>query len=726
MSWLAKYALPLCILLCFVGLALHTAYVVPAFENSDEAEHFLYAQTIAANGVLPTIVPRDTLNDADSALARWNNHAHHPPLFYLSAAVISGFDRRELASYLRTNDLIFTRGVTANNPNKWLHSPQPPTDQSLLALNMVRWLNIAIGMVTLSLVYKTALIALRSRYAAALAMGFTAAIPTFISIHSSVSNDPLVVMLFSAGLLWSVRLLHRRQLTLHDDLLIGLIAAGAALSKLTGAALWAVVIVALAISVLKQWISLRRAVRTLATALVIFALLAGWWYVRNWQLYGDPLALDATAAMWGRDFDVVATSFTQELQRLALSFWMMVGYRHEPIFAPDWFYGVAAAVVGLAGLGIIGRRRVRLSIWDANLLLVTIAVVVALVAIGTVSVDISYGRLLMPAIGALAILLGWGLARLPWRLGSLVMIAFFISSGVVLIRDLPMHYRPLVAIEALPNTVTPVDWQLDDLAITGIELHQATIQPGDMLTFDLYLQGSNAANPALNATLVDSLTGEPVGQVDVFPGMAPTDSLQDSTLYRATITLPLDASNKALSPRALLLQVRWYDVGNAEWLDFTVGNGTLEGAALWVDTDYARPQLAQVMDIQFDDLLKLASYDIDPAETSASDVIRLDLAWDIQAQPDQDMVLTVQLYNAEGQFISQWDGPLAGLPYWLWRDNLSVINSRDIALPEELPAGDYQLRLGWYDLDTLTRLPVENAPQQDNLAILETPLTIRP
>ena len=181
-----------------------------------------------------------------------------------------------------------------------------------------------------------------------------------------------------------------------------------------------------------------------------------------------------------------------------------------------------------------------------------------------------------------------------------------------------------------------------------------------------------------------------------------------------------------LSARALLLQLRWYDVGNAEWLDFTVGNGTLEGAALLIDPNYMRPQLAQVMDVQFGDLLKLVSYDIDPTEASASDVIRLDLAWDIQAQPETDTVLTVQLYDAEGQFISQWDGPLAGLPYWLWRDNLSVIDSRDIALPEELPAGEYELRLGWYNLDMLTRLPVENASQQDNLAILETPLTIRP
>ncbi|MCA9882010.1 MAG: phospholipid carrier-dependent glycosyltransferase [Anaerolineae bacterium] len=724
MSSLAKYAPPLCILLCFLGLALHTAQVVPAFENSDEAEHFLYANTIAERGVLPRILPRDALNDADSALERWNNHAHHPPLYYLSAALfINGFDRSDLATYLRTNDLIFTRGVTTNNPNKWLHSPQPPLDQTLFALKVARWFNIALGLLTLSLIYKMAHIVTHNRYVALLAMGFVASIPTFISIHSSVSNDPLVVMLFSAGILWSVRLLRRRRLTWQDDNLIGLILAGAALSKLTGAALWAVVLMALAIAVLNKWLAFGRALRTVAIALLMFAVLAGWWYLRNWQLYGDPLALDATAAMWGRDFDVVATSFAGELQRLALSFWMMVGYKHEPIFAPDWFYTVNAAIVGLAILGAFFRRRISISKWDACLLITTIAVVMALVAIGTVNVDISYGRLLMPAIAAISIFIAWGLARLPFLSGTLAIFVFFISSAIVLAIDLPSHYRTLLVVESVPATATPTDWQLDALTMIGIELHSQTIQPGEILTFDLYLHGNSSSNPALSATLVDSLSSAVMGQIDVFPGMAPTDSLDGDLIYRATLNVPIEESDEPLPPRALMLQLRWYDVDNAEWLDFTIGNGILEGAALLVDPRYEGPKFDQEASAQFGDLISLTSFDVNPTHANPDDTITLNLAWMLRGQPEKDMVLTVQLYDADGQFVTQWDGALAGIPYWLWQDGIHVPDSRQLPLPDDLTPGEYQIRLGWYDLDTVSRLPVDG-PQRDNLAILPTTLTI--
>ncbi len=59
MSWLAKYGAIIGILLGFLGLALHVSRTVPPFENSDEAEHFLYAHTIASSGQLPLIVPRE-------------------------------------------------------------------------------------------------------------------------------------------------------------------------------------------------------------------------------------------------------------------------------------------------------------------------------------------------------------------------------------------------------------------------------------------------------------------------------------------------------------------------------------------------------------------------------------------------------------------------------------------------------------------------------------------
>lgn len=729
MSWLAKYGLrygaPVGILFCFVVLALHMGQAVPLFENSDEAEHFLYAHTLASTGEIPLIQPREQLNEADSPLARWNNHAHHPPLYYaITALAIGGFDRSHLADYLRPNDLIFTREITAQNPNKWLHSPQPAIDETPQALQVARWLNTAFGLITLCLIYKAGLQTSHKRSIGLLAMAFAAALPTFISIHSSVSNDPLVVLTFSAGVLWCLRLLHRRRITWRDDLLISLILAAAALSKLTGAALWGVVLLALLLAIWRGRLHWQRAIQTLLIAVVLFAILAGWWYVRNWQLYGDPLALDATAAMWGRTFDDIQNTPLEEIQRVALSYWMMVGYRHQPVFAPDWFYALAACLVGSSLIGWLWPKTRPLRWPDALVLLATLGGMIALLVMGTLNVDISYGRLLLPAIVPVAVLLAIGWHQLPLKLGPLFLIGYVIAAAVVLIQQLPQRYPLLKEITAQPQAVTPTDWRAGNLAITGIDVHTTTLAPGEPFTFELYLRGSHPLNPALSATLIDSITGEPLGQADVYPGMAPTNALPANVLYHAPVTIPLTLTEEALSPRALLLQLRWYDVADAAWVAYDTGPGTLQDVALLRDPRYTPTMPAQSVDVAFGDAITLEGYDLTDTTLAPGDEPLIDLLWHIHQRVEAPYVLTLQLFNEAGDFITQADGPITGLPTYLWQGDLQISETRALPLPPDLPPGTYTIRMGWYHLDNWTRWPVTGGSSQDDLYTLPQTLVI--
>lgn len=711
------------------GLALRAAQIMPPFENADEAEHFLYAHSIAVRGALPVIPDRDALDAADSALTRWNNHAHHPPLYYLlSVLAISGTDRSQLDAHLRPNPIIFVRGVAADNPNKWLHPFIPPDDQTPQAVYLLRTFSALTGLLTLALIVRATgwlLPGQVRRRLPLLAVAFAGLLPTFLSVHSAVSNDPLVILFVTAGLTWCLWTLRRSQLTARGDLAIALLLAGAVLTKLTGVALWPAVLLTLLIGWWRGDFTLRRALQTLGVALVLSGLLAGWWFLRNIQLYGDPLALAATEALWGRLYDLTPGDPLAELLRLARTFVMMFGYRHAPVTAPLWFEALLLALIGLAGLGaLIGlRRRQRLGA-SGRVLLIALAAVTVLLFTGTRSVDISYGRLLLPALLPIAaVLAGWGWRHLPGWVAPLALTTYAVGAVIVINTTLPAAYPRLTAIDALPASATPVDWRVGDLRIHGLELHTTTLAPGDAAAISIYFSGDHPANPALSLRLVDSLSGALFATTEQYPGMAPTDSLPPG-LYRAPLRLDVTAPPGPLSPRALRLEIGWLDVVSGRRLAYDQGDGTLSDAIVWAAPDYQPDPAAQLLDVQFGDAITLTGVSLPTARLRPGTVATLDLTWRMHAPLTPPHVLTVQLFDAAGQFITQADGEIAGLPSPLWQPSMQMQDRRTLALPDDLPPGDYTLRLGWYRLDDLQRLPVGGGAAQDGLALLPGTLTI--
>ncbi|MCI0347855.1 MAG: hypothetical protein L0Z53_00380, partial [Acidobacteriales bacterium] len=411
---------------------------IPIFEASDEAEHFIYIHTVLETSALPIIQSSEDMARQPDPVLRWNNQSHHAPLYYLlSAALVSWTQRDDIADYLRANELIFLRNTVEDNPNKWLHRYGNPASDTHVAVYVLRAVNVVLGCATLLLVYLTARYAVQSEFVALLSMLLVAAIPTFIAVNVSVSNDALTILLYTAGLLWIVRLwrlsikvdvspipdivgaqraapsqqsalTNHYNITFRHTLTISLILAAIALTKLTGVSLFAVVYMTLLVGARGRRWSWRDAVRVIVISLVATGVLAGWWYIRNWQLYGDPLALAGTASIWGRETPLTMPELGSEALRIGKSFWMMVGYLHYPVFAPDWFYAYSALITLCAIPGLIWvllrQRQGTLNILGFALLVVAI-----MLLWGTRTVDISYGRLLFPAIVAFAVLfvVGW-------------------------------------------------------------------------------------------------------------------------------------------------------------------------------------------------------------------------------------------------------------------------------------------------------------------------------
>ena len=173
--------------------------------------------------------------------------------------------------------------------------------------------------------------------------------------------------------------------------------------------------------------------RAVLLCLAVAALVCGWWYLRNWQLYGDPLA----AAVFRAEFATQpfawrsAAAWGAALAQLYASCWARFGWLTvRPPAWVDWFYaglgllavvGSITAVVGRRGLvggSAVPRFRGSAVPWfRGSVLWLTVVLAFGWVVAFALSTGLVawQGRLLFPALPALAVLLAGGLARLAGR-----------------------------------------------------------------------------------------------------------------------------------------------------------------------------------------------------------------------------------------------------------------------------------------------------------------------
>lgn len=82
------------------------------------------------------------------------------------------------------------------------------------------------------------------------------------------------------------------------------------------------------------------------------------------------------------------------------------------------------------------------------------------------------------------------------------------------------------------------------------------------------------------------------------------------------------------------------------------------------------------------------------------------LDWEALAAAEQDYSVFVHLLDTEGHLVAQNDGyPRNGLrPTSSWQPGEPIVDIRHVALPADLPEGEYTLAVGWYDWRTGDRV----------------------
>ncbi|MBN1582685.1 MAG: hypothetical protein JXA89_18385, partial [Anaerolineae bacterium] len=138
----------------------------------------------------------------------------------------------------------------------------------------------------------------------------------------------------------------------------------------------------------------------------------------------------------------------------------------------------------------------------------------------------------------------------------------------------------------------------------------------------------------------------------------------------------------------------------------------------------------RVLNYRLGPTIRLIGYDLSPIQLAPGDTCELVLYWQALARPPLDYTIFVHLLDAEGQYVAGWDTMPRDntFPTTQWTVRTTVDDVHQLALPADLPPGEYQVSLGMYYWPTQERLPIygpggDNVP--DSRIVLERKIEIQ-
>ena len=274
-----KHLAALAIMLTYVVLAVAYSMVTPLWEAPDEVGHAGFILHLRQTHTLPV----QRIGDLGSA--------HHPPLYYLIAGIISApADINDRTGAFRANPDFIWAGQGGSDVNAALHASAEtfPYHGQALMMHLARLASVLMGLVTVALVIAIGWqIFGEYPWIGLLAGAFTAFLPQFLFISGAINNDNLLVMAVT-GLWWQTLRAIQRPRRWQNWTYAGIWLAVALLAKSSAAVAGVVVGLTLAVCALRNR-SFGLFVRGAVALALPVLFLTGWWFMRNQALYGDPL-----------------------------------------------------------------------------------------------------------------------------------------------------------------------------------------------------------------------------------------------------------------------------------------------------------------------------------------------------------------------------------------------------------------------------------------------------
>ncbi len=278
---------------------------LPVTTGFDATNHLVYVDTMRREHRVP--------------LANEGWSTYHPPLYYASVALLQ-------------------QGFAGWGPGAERVATKLPS--------------FVAGLVTLWVVFGLARLLLPARpELVAVAVLFAGVLPLDVYTSAYVSNEPLHGALFGLASLVCVLALLRCRVRIADAALVGLCVGFALLAKVTALLLAAVAgFFLLARTVLAEGVRPARLAVLTAAYVAPIAAVSGWFYLRNWQLYGTPIAgnWNLPGMLWwsqpGFHTPNYYLGFGESLQRPVLSgFHSFADALYSSFWGDGWIAGRASA-----------------------------------------------------------------------------------------------------------------------------------------------------------------------------------------------------------------------------------------------------------------------------------------------------------------------------------------------------------------------------------------------
>jgi 4-amino-4-deoxy-L-arabinose transferase-like glycosyltransferase len=497
------------ILIVYVALAVIQSLTLPVFEGPDEQHHYAYARYLVNHLALP---PMSAQPNDDSSTYQVRQEAGQPPLYYILIALVTapfpGAD--DVQGYVNANPYMTAydvTGVSNDNHNRYLHGQEryAPFTGLSLAIHVGRLVSVMLGTLTLLGVYGAARAVAPARPALALlATALTACQPVFIFLNSAITNDSAVIC-FTTLTLWIALRILREGPTLKLSILGGLFAGLTVLSKFNG--IWIAPVVWLVI-LAAAWLIHQRGrlpIGMLAASIGVWLLVVGWWFVRNMLVGGDPFGLTIHAIGDQSPLHVAKSAvddFGLHLANLESSAWFFSGWAGL-VPAPTWIVTLFRLSFGIGWLGALGagvqtiRRKDRLHLLQGLCLVLCLALAIAGAIYWILIYMWTLGRLILPAIGAAAVLsaCGWGwlyqqvkqMQLRMWlpRLVSPLLGVALLSGGIGSI------YTTSVALNMHPS-ITPASAQMTPTQITFLSPDSTHTPVAEIIGYEFVAQDVRA------------------------------------------------------------------------------------------------------------------------------------------------------------------------------------------------------------------------------------------
>lgn len=704
------------ILAAYLLLAIIYSVMTPIFEASDELWHYPMVQNIATTGQIPVQDP--------SNIGPWRQEGSQPPLYYMLAALLTaGIDTSDMTHIRRQNPHADIGVVLPDhNINMMTHRTEAeafPWRGTVLAVHGARLFSVILGLGTVYVTYRLAAAVFPAEPTIRLgAAALVAFLPMFLFISGSVNNDNLSNLLGNWLLLLIVRLVTmQRPPHWRDYVLIGLVTGAGLLAKFNIGFLTLLVAVALIVVSIRQrdW---RPLVIGGLVSGTLTILIAGWWYVRNQQLYGDPTGLNVFLDIVGRRLVVAnPAQLWSERQSFLQAFWGFFGGVNLPLPQPVYLIFNLIGAVGLIGAVLflllkLTRRQLNLPAFGGWIpaLFTLIWPLVTFISYlrWTAETPASQGRLVFGALSAISLWLVVGLVWwLPRRFRPVIMSVtagyFFIVAAAAPFLVIAPAYR-----------VHAVSEQADSpLAVFAapeqgsVQMLSANIQPGsEQVRPEQYVMLDTlwAIDQPFDrdwSLFVHLVTPDEVilSQRDVYPaqGLLATSDLAAGQHWHSPIAVWVPPA--AYAPMSLEVRVGWYHLPTGERLVLENGSEFVSIGQVDLLPRESTLNVPNPIRINFGGSIELVGYDITDLSPAAGETINLTLYWRAQQPVEEDYkvftsiidMTTLTKYAASDAMPVEWTRPTS-----TWEAGEIIVDTHTLAVTPDAVPGIYELQIGLY------------------------------